>query len=435
MPDNPNINLDRVGGTKQSAANVVDNPNQALRVNIVAGGGGGGGPATIADGADVAEGATTDAAVVSDSNGTLSGKLRGLVKILADVWDSVAHKLNVAISGSISNTTFASTQGTSPWVVSGAVTTSGTATVSGTVTAEQATAANLKAEVVGPTADNAVNPTAKVTTLPAVATAAQQGWTEGHVAPLSADLKGSQRIRIQDAAGNDRGANVNANNQLTCSVDNLVQTASNASIDGGNSSTTPLAAGAVFTGSATDMLNYSTVRVAVYSDAPSATGGWQVQFSEDGTNWDFARQTTYLAGIGGYVVFNRIARYMRVVYTNGPADQAIFRLQTLIAPNSPEFARHFMSEAMNDNNGVILTKAVISGKTGNTYTTARVTTTGALAVEPSDGQSPMDNPLYKLVAQLLYEQRICNMLLLKLSEPYRSQGWPNATDPNREVLQ
>lgn len=35
---------------------------------------------TIANGADVAEGATTDAAVVTDAAGTVSGKLRGLVK-------------------------------------------------------------------------------------------------------------------------------------------------------------------------------------------------------------------------------------------------------------------------------------------------------------------------------------------------------------------
>ena len=38
------------------------------------------GPISIADGADVAEGATTDAAVVTDTTGTVSGKLRGLVK-------------------------------------------------------------------------------------------------------------------------------------------------------------------------------------------------------------------------------------------------------------------------------------------------------------------------------------------------------------------
>lgn len=38
------------------------------------------GPVSIADGADVAEGATTNAAVVTDTTGTVSGKLRGLVK-------------------------------------------------------------------------------------------------------------------------------------------------------------------------------------------------------------------------------------------------------------------------------------------------------------------------------------------------------------------
>lgn len=38
------------------------------------------GAVTIADGADVAEGATTDAAVITDTTGTVSGKIRGLVK-------------------------------------------------------------------------------------------------------------------------------------------------------------------------------------------------------------------------------------------------------------------------------------------------------------------------------------------------------------------
>jgi hypothetical protein len=40
-------------------------------------------------------GTTTDAAIDSDTTGTLSGKLRGLVKIFADVWDSVNSLLKV----------------------------------------------------------------------------------------------------------------------------------------------------------------------------------------------------------------------------------------------------------------------------------------------------------------------------------------------------
>jgi hypothetical protein len=55
----------------------------------------GGGVATIADGGDAAEGATTDAAITSNATGTLSGKLRGLVAIAASVWDSVNGRLKV----------------------------------------------------------------------------------------------------------------------------------------------------------------------------------------------------------------------------------------------------------------------------------------------------------------------------------------------------
>lgn len=61
----------------------------------------GGGASTIADGANVVEGLTTDAAVISDANGTISGKLRGLVKIFADVWSSTLHTLGISQSAAI----------------------------------------------------------------------------------------------------------------------------------------------------------------------------------------------------------------------------------------------------------------------------------------------------------------------------------------------
>lgn len=70
-------------GVKDAAGNLVyptTDISGNINVNVAAGGGGGGGAMTVADGADVAEGATTDAAVVTDANGTVSGKLRGLVK-------------------------------------------------------------------------------------------------------------------------------------------------------------------------------------------------------------------------------------------------------------------------------------------------------------------------------------------------------------------
>jgi hypothetical protein len=70
-------------------------------------------PAKVADGNDVALGATTDAAVSSDATGTISGKIRGLVKILASVWDSINGRLKVDGSGvtqPVSGTFFQATQ-------------------------------------------------------------------------------------------------------------------------------------------------------------------------------------------------------------------------------------------------------------------------------------------------------------------------------------
>jgi hypothetical protein len=68
-------------------ANLDDDGN--VQVVVMSGGGGGGGGAcTIADAADTVEGALADAAIVTDAAGTVSGKLRGLVKIFADIWDS-----------------------------------------------------------------------------------------------------------------------------------------------------------------------------------------------------------------------------------------------------------------------------------------------------------------------------------------------------------
>lgn len=55
---------------------------------------------------DTNAGATTDAAVTGDNTGTLSSKLRGINKILADMWDSANHWLKV----SIQNATLAVTQ-------------------------------------------------------------------------------------------------------------------------------------------------------------------------------------------------------------------------------------------------------------------------------------------------------------------------------------
>lgn len=57
----------------------------------------GGGATAIADGADVNAGSTTDAAITSNAVGTMSGKLRGIVTILADTWNNAANAFQIAV--------------------------------------------------------------------------------------------------------------------------------------------------------------------------------------------------------------------------------------------------------------------------------------------------------------------------------------------------
>ncbi len=92
------------------------------------GGGGGGGPATIADGADVAEGSTIDSPASTPTTATAATMVSLMKALVNSNVSSVPAGTNII--GKVS-------QDTSPWVVSG------------TVTAAQATAANLNATVVG----------------------------------------------------------------------------------------------------------------------------------------------------------------------------------------------------------------------------------------------------------------------------------------------
>lgn len=58
----------------------------------------GGGAVTVADGADVAEGATTDAADTTGTTGTISGKLRGLVTLIASLIGSAGTASTAVLS-------------------------------------------------------------------------------------------------------------------------------------------------------------------------------------------------------------------------------------------------------------------------------------------------------------------------------------------------
>jgi len=92
--------------------------------------------------------------------------------------------------------------------------------------------------------------------------------------------------------------------------------------------TTPLGAGATYVSPTKDFLRSRLAYFCAmaYSDAPSATGGFAIEQSADGVNWDLVSATDAPAGAGKGLRVAIVARYARVRYVNGPSPQTVFRL-------------------------------------------------------------------------------------------------------------
>ena len=98
-----------------------------------------------------------------------------------------------------------------------------------------------------------------------------------------------------------------------------------------NSTTSVLANDATFTGSAEICFGYSAVSLLVYADQASASDGVKVQWSTDGTNYDYEDSFSVSAATGASKTFPVRSKWYRVSYTNGGVTQTVFRLQTMLS--------------------------------------------------------------------------------------------------------
>lgn len=111
-------------------------------------------------------------------------------------------------------------------------------------------------------------------------------------------------------------------------------------VDTSNSSTTPLAALAFFTGDYTDVTSYSSLSVSVLSDVSSTFSGLSIEWSTDGINNDIAPQSyTFDPSVvsqDGFTVHATVrARFCRIVYQNNVTPQTFFTLTTLLRKGTP----------------------------------------------------------------------------------------------------
>lgn len=101
-----------------------------------------------------------------------------------------------------------------------------------------------------------------------------------------------------------------------------------------NSSTTPLASSATFTGSWEDVSDFSDVVVALASDQPCT---YTIQFSPDGTNQDSTLTRYHKSGeINAPHRFTITRKFVRITVTNtGSSAQTYMRLQTTFGHRHP----------------------------------------------------------------------------------------------------
>jgi len=164
------------------------------------------------------------------------------------------------------------------------------------------------------------------------------------------------KVRITDETGNE--ALVNDDGQLHIVAEGKICDS--------NSTTTPLSAGAVFTGTAQNILAYNAFALFVTSDVASADGGLEIQYSRNGVDdWRTAESYTVNAGAEKWFTPPAFGAYYRVRYTNGGSDQTSFELTTVLRKVPIKWSSHNIEEAITDEDDATLTKAVITGKKAN----------------------------------------------------------------------
>jgi len=204
-------------------------------------------------------------------------------------------------------------------------------------------------------------------------------------APDPVGLKNTDGVKINPATSDNQLADghsivikdSDSDNKVAINADGQLHVVLMGKVDDNNSSSTPLDADAVFTGSATDILDFGFIFVTVFSDVASATDGLSMQQSSDGTNWDNTDEYTVPAGTGKTYSFQPGARYFRVVYTNGGTGQSSFRLQTVLKKTSSLASSHRIQDSIVDDDDAELIKAVITGKNPQgTFVNFQSTTAG-----------------------------------------------------------
>ena len=148
-----------------------------------------------------------------------------------------------------------------------------------------------------------------------------------------------------------------------------------------NSSAVALGIGAVFTGTSEDVSNYAQIQINVFADQSSAVDGLSVQQSSNGTNWDHLDVFTIPLNTGKTFSFGVVARFYRIVYTNGAVANTVFRLQTVHHKTALKGSSQRPQDARSNDNDMDESLAYLQGYNGTSWDRLRSTVANGLSVD------------------------------------------------------
>lgn len=118
-----------------------------------------------------------------------------------------------------------------------------------------------------------------------------------------------------------------------------------------NSTTTPIAANATYTGQWESTLRYTVVLINSQTSGPTTTGGWQIQWSMDGLNLFFSQSLSQTGNARSLSLSIR-APFFRFVFISGPVAQTVFNIQTMFFATSDALVTQMLNQAVNENTAV-----------------------------------------------------------------------------------
>lgn len=155
-----------------------------------------------------------------------------------------------------------------------------------------------------------------------------------------------------------------------------------------NSTAVNLGAAATFTGTGEDVSEYSAVMVSVFASHASTTDGLSIQFSSNGTNWDLLDVFTVPAATGKTYSFGVLAKFYRLVYTNGGTLTTSLRIQTLFSRTTKKASSQRPSDGRSNDNDFEEGLSYQMGFNGTSWDRLRSTTANGLSVDVTRG--PVD---------------------------------------------